>query len=271
MASFCFSGASWGALGLIPLSGMETGFWWFPVHVPWWAAGLKSSFCYLQLHYLGSGTWLPVCEMGIWNGRWKLLCMHSLSFCLARPFPPLQGWDCQSRGWAHNPTDQSESPMPELQWLALAWLNKGPLGITGMDPGPEKVSYSEIKKSGAGKKVVQRIKSVQRKMELKRERERGRKGEKEKEGRIWTLVLKSIDEGGQGHGKLFPLNRMLSGKEVYFLMCTLQWSHSRISEASLDLPLLQCPYWQTDVQDCCRINSGYWGLPWWCSGWESAC
>lgn len=45
-----------------------------------------------------------------------------------------------------------------------------------MDPGPEKVSYSEIKKSGAGKKVVQRIKSVQRKMELKRERERGRKG-----------------------------------------------------------------------------------------------
>ena len=68
--------------------------------------------------------------------------------------------------------------------MALAWLNKGPLGITGMDPGPEKVSYSEIKKSGAGKKVVQRIKSVQRKMELKRERERGRKGEKEKEGRI---------------------------------------------------------------------------------------
>lgn len=52
-----------------------------------------------------------------------------------------------------------------------------------MDPGPEKVSYSEIRKSGAGKKVVQRIKSVQRKMELKKERERGRKGGEGEGGR----------------------------------------------------------------------------------------
>ena len=41
----------------------------------------------------------------------------------------------------------------------------------------------------------------------------------------YHAAVKSIDEGGQGHRKLFPLNRMLSGKEVYFLMCTLQWSH----------------------------------------------